>query len=388
MSPCQCGSMRSIFAFGVLAFFLAAQRTDARIHGFVESFDGTGPYADTKGILTGFDNQNWTLSGDGQFQDGGLQLENEPGPDEFVNDMLWRSVSGSGSFVETITIRDYLLRPNEFGDSNLLLVHSHSGSDRFIISTSRSEEHKPNEQYIGVLAGSTRETHAVTPGPHLQFLITFDQPSLQVAFGYDNDVDDNVPPVTFGPYKYDGIINDEQIAMLFIGLQGTQPARANALIDEWTLIDTSGTGDFNNDGNLDIEDIDLLNVEIRSGTNNLDFDLTNDDVVNEFDRNLWIHNLKKTYFGDANLDGEFNTRDLVEVFQAGQYEDEIELNSTWATGDWNGDGDFNSRDLVFAFQDGGFEKGPRDAVQAVPEPGWALALIGSLALLVLRRRHP
>jgi hypothetical protein len=56
--------------------------------------------------------------------------------------------------------------------------------------------------------------------------------------------------------------------------------------------------------------------------------------------------------GDANGDGVFNSADLVLVFQAGEYEDDISGNSTFAEGDWNGDGDFNSSDLVVAFQAG------------------------------------
>ena len=54
--------------------------------------------------------------------------------------------------------------------------------------------------------------------------------------------------------------------------------------------------------------------------------------------------------GDANRDGEFTTADLVQVFQAGEYEDEIENNSTWEEGDWDCDGDFTTADLVLAFR--------------------------------------
>ena len=60
--------------------------------------------------------------------------------------------------------------------------------------------------------------------------------------------------------------------------------------------------------------------------------------------------------GDANHDGVFNSRDLVTVFIAGQYEDVIAGNSTFETGDWNGDGEFDSDDLVFAFQQGGYSR--------------------------------
>ena len=56
--------------------------------------------------------------------------------------------------------------------------------------------------------------------------------------------------------------------------------------------------------------------------------------------------------GDSNLDGVFNDLDIVLVFQAGEYLDNLAGNSSWATGDWNGDGEFNEADLVYAFQAG------------------------------------
>jgi hypothetical protein len=58
--------------------------------------------------------------------------------------------------------------------------------------------------------------------------------------------------------------------------------------------------------------------------------------------------------GDSNLDGVFDSGDLVLVFQNGQYEDLIASNSGWADGDWDGDGDFTTSDLVVAFQSGSY----------------------------------
>ena len=46
--------------------------------------------------------------------------------------------------------------------------------------------------------------------------------------------------------------------------------------------------------------------------------------------------------------------DLIMVLEAGEYEDGIEGNSSFAEGDWNGDGDFNSNDLIFAFVSGSY----------------------------------
>ena len=90
-------------------------------------------------------------------------------------------------------------------------------------------------------------------------------------------------------------------------------------------------------------------------------------------------------YGDANADGFFNSSDLVQVFQAGEYEDGIDNNSYWSTGDWYQDGEFNSADIVFAFQLGQYEV--EAAVVAVPEPSAvALLLLGLIALSRSRAR--
>ncbi|MDG2383169.1 MAG: PEP-CTERM sorting domain-containing protein [Pirellulaceae bacterium] len=146
-------------------------------------------------------------------------------------------------------------------------------------------------------------------------------------------------------------------------------------------------GDFDGDGLLTAFDIDLLSEESRVGTNLIEFDLNADNLVNDDDRVIWVEQLKNTYFGDSNLDGEFNSTDFVYVFQRGKYEDDAPFNATWADGDWNGDGDFNSSDFVTAFQGGGFEIGPR-APAAVPEPSSSLLMLIAVAMsFILRTRR-
>ena len=77
--------------------------------------------------------------------------------------------------------------------------------------------------------------------------------------------------------------------------------------------------------------------------------------------------------------------DFIATVAKREYEDAIDLNSTWATGDWNGDGDFTSRDLVFAFGDGGYEVGQRVATAQVPEPS-SIALLFMAFLMFCRFR--
>ncbi len=87
------------------------------------------------------------------------------------------------------------------------------------------------------------------------------------------------------------------------------------------------------------------------GGTELPFDLTGDGSVTLDDLQLLL-TLASSTFGDANVDGQFNTRDLVLVFQQGEYEDAVAGNSSWSSGDWNCDGDFDTSDLVVALQTG------------------------------------
>ena len=145
-------------------------------------------------------------------------------------------------------------------------------------------------------------------------------------------------------------------------------------------------GDFDLDGTADHEDIDTLSQAIRRGTRDLSFDLDGNNQVDQLDRDFWVHDIKQTFYGDANLDGKFLSDDFVRVFQFGQYEDEIDGNSGWLQGDWNGDGDFGSRDFVVAFQDGGFERDER--VAHVPEPTFNIWLIPTLlGVWRIKRRY-
>ena len=120
-------------------------------------------------------------------------------------------------------------------------------------------------------------------------------------------------------------------------------------------------GDFNIDCQLTAEDIDLLAAAVRDGKYESLYDLDQNKLLDQEDQRIWVEELKRTYFGDTDLDGEFNSDDIVAVFQAGLYEDTISNNSTWVTGDWDGDGEAASSDFVLAFQGGGYELGTSPA---------------------------
>ena len=120
--------------------------------------------------------------------------------------------------------------------------------------------------------------------------------------------------------------------------------------------DQNVAGDFDGDGVLTNLDIDDLSSAIRAGLTLPVHDLNGDGRVDRQDRDTWISDLRETFVGDANLDGEFNTADLVTIFVVNKFESGQPAG--WAEGDWNGNGTFDSADIVSAFVAGRFEQGP------------------------------
>ena len=184
-----------------------------------------------------------------------------------------------------------------------------------------------------------------------------------------------------------GILNSGPDNILAIHGLNYAPASSDFVLAQMSLLGIgernatqSVSGDFDSDGDLDAADINALSEAIRNGNMDGRFDLNSDSMVDAEDRRVWVEELRQTYFGDSNMDGEFNTRDFVFVFVNGEYEDNIPNNSTWEDGDWNGDGDFTTNDFVVAFGGAGFEAGPRAAAAAtIPEPSsCVLIMIGLL----------
>ena len=114
-------------------------------------------------------------------------------------------------------------------------------------------------------------------------------------------------------------------------------------------------GDITFDDQLDVLDIDMMAHEIRRGSTSGLFDVNSDGTVNYDDILFVVYDLMDTSIGDANLDGAFDSQDLIEIFQAGTFEDPLSEVVGWAQGDWNFDGRFTSSDLVVAFQSNDFK---------------------------------
>jgi hypothetical protein len=157
-----------------------------------------------------------------------------------------------------------------------------------------------------------------------------------------------------------------------------QPGRLVLSVEGGGLV-----GDFNANGVLDGPDIDDLTTQSAGGLHPASHDLNADAMVNDVDVRVWIKDLFNSWVGDADLNGEFNSGDLVAVLASGTYE--VEVDSVWTTGDFNGDGRTNSGDLVAALSDGGYELGPRAAVASVPEPSAILLTLCGVLMIWVRR---
>jgi hypothetical protein len=129
-------------------------------------------------------------------------------------------------------------------------------------------------------------------------------------------------------------------------------------------------GDVNRDGDVDVRDIDLVNCWVgASGGQCLyidQLDVTRDGTVDRKDVDLVVR-LVETKYGDANLDGIFNSDDLLTLMAGGKYM--TGADATWVTGDFNGDHKFTGDDLRYALERSIFESDtlPIAAVEAAIE---------------------
>lgn len=323
------------------------------------------------------------------------------------------AVALSGSLIfgvnaAQITVPDYELQPN--AADQVIEIHiaggeSISGLDLFV----QIGDGGPELELVGLPRG--------TSGPHISHVELIqgtifdgvkDQPTdigvselTQAAF-YTLALVGTVPTVpadgtlvrltldTTGLYhgQWDLKLSDVLPFDEFGGPYTTNLAGIAADIRNGSLTIPVSVGDYNDNQQLDVGDINLLSEQIRSELHPPAFDLTEDGLVNTDDLVFWVERVLRTHIGDSNLNGRFGSEDLVDVFRLGEYDDGVAENSTWPSGDWNGDGEFDSGDLVLAFQRGGYDElGVEPALALVPEPAtWTGLLLGML-LIGLKRRH-
>lgn len=118
----------------------------------------------------------------------------------------------------------------------------------------------------------------------------------------------------------------------------------------WYRNNSQLAGDLNLDGAANSLDLDLWCQAFLAGVTDSRLDRNQDSVIDSSDFEFLLTQEIKRRWGDANLDGLFNSADLILIFQAGLYDQPLVGQATWSTGDWNCDGQFSSSDLILALQ--------------------------------------
>ncbi|MCA9212924.1 MAG: hypothetical protein KDB27_07665 [Planctomycetales bacterium] len=146
------------------------------------------------------------------------------------------------------------------------------------------------------------------------------------------------------------------------------------------------TGDANGDNQVDAADVDVVMRAARGEGNafiytNSDrdtsfFDVHTDDVhivgdvnsdgsLDQDDVQFFLNNILQTTPGDVDLNGRFDSGDLVKMFTTARYENNIPGSATFADGDMDGNGLFDSSDLVKMFSEGRYDSGASPIDQSI-----------------------
>ena len=122
----------------------------------------------------------------------------------------------------------------------------------------------------------------------------------------------------------------------------------------WWLRNQTSQSDWNGDGAFDRLDIWFIDRAIRDGAPDPEFDFDEDGTVTNDDFYEYLASHGYNRF-DVNLDGRFDSSDLVQLFQASKYEKDEPAN--WSEGDFDGNNRFDSNDIISAFAFG-YERDP------------------------------
>jgi hypothetical protein len=137
-------------------------------------------------------------------------------------------------------------------------------------------------------------------------------------------------------------------------------------------------GDFNEDGSLNVVDLNLLCSQVSTGGEELTFDLTADGSVDGDDVTRFLE-LTNRLPGDGDFDGHVQFSDFVVLA------DNFGQAGVWSDGDFDCTGDVKFADFVILADRFGASSG--GVAAAVPEPSTFGLLFGAAGLLVAVGHH-
>ena len=237
------------------------------------------------------------------------------------------------------------------------------------------------------IKGNDFTSHSVSPHNPLlvddRLYVSWYEHGLQVF-----DVSDRARPIhlgrfdtqsNWGVYPFLGpdkiLVSDMQDGLIIVNV---------------TDVLDSPQSDFNEDGSIAIEDIDMLVAAVSSGSTDARFDLNTDGVVDFGDIWGWLavggaanlpYNdqfLVRRYLrADANLDGNVDGLDFI-LWSANKFQ----AVTGWSNGDFNADGRVDGLDFII-WNDNKFTT---SNPVFIPEPH-SLALVFALLPIFRRRRN-
>ena len=209
------------------------------------------------------------------------------------------------------------------------------------------------------------------------------RPTKDDSFGEPVELDDfGMGSELYGRFNWRPVLSSDWPAH---GSKIYYTVSDSGLHSDWEIYEATWSvdqiGDFSADGSLDVDDLNRLTSAIRTGSTHRQYDIDQSGAVDLADRNYWVTDLKSTWIGDADLDGQVTAADL----------NALALNwratnvTTWAQGDFTGDGIVNASDLnALALN---WQSGIATAASpaAVPEPSSITLML--LGLCALARRY-
>gem|GEM_PF-2032472 len=123
----------------------------------------------------------------------------------------------------------------------------------------------------------------------------------------------------------------ELFGRVYVGIGGNSFVYGDLVSSE--TVPPTLPGDFNGDGVVGTDDVDLLMSAIRTHSQKSRFDLNEDAVTSDLDLDYMLSHILETQRGDSNLDRQVDFADFLSLStNFGEHD------RTWADGDFNGDG--------------------------------------------------